>query len=258
MLREFPAFLCGPLALADLFQIPLVTAIALAISWRRRWPRAWVAVSAAAACWAGWILIVGLFVPFSPSSYLLITAGVVVDPWGKWDPAANHVRVMVIGVASILVGAWGVPTFVAWGISRLARRPARPAAAVRPSWRNPAILLLALIAAQGLLLGIAQYVRATSTTPVGMFRAETGYCSGALALIVPIVGAAVATAYRAVRYGIQQPTTPAPARPWWRGTAARVVLVGLVLGFAVRSGFSFRTTCGRTPPPAVRTELNGR
>jgi hypothetical protein len=118
-----------------------------------------------------------------------------------------------------------------------------------------------VITTQGLLLGIAGYVRDTIESPGGMFIGpEAIYCSAALAFVVPVVGAAIATGYTAIRYRLRNghSTAAAAARPSWRNAAVRALFVGLALGFAIRGALSYGTTCGRHPPSAARIELNGR
>jgi hypothetical protein len=135
------------MAFTDLFEVPLIIAIVYSVKLSRRWGRAWKGVGIAFACYSAWVALTAVLVPFSPSCYVVMTLGTLLDPVDPMWKSTSMVRVWACGIAGTVLLFWATPTSVAW----LLRRRGGRAIAVTPqpgSWITPAVAGLLLLAAQ--------------------------------------------------------------------------------------------------------------
>jgi hypothetical protein len=144
----------GTMAFTDLFQVPLIIAIVYSVKLSRRWRRAWKGIGVAFAAYSGWVVLTALLVAFSPSGYVVLTLGTLLDPVDPmWKPTSTA-RVWGCGIAGTLLVFWAAPTGVAWLLRRRGEHAslARPAP---PTWSTPAVAGLALLAVQQFLFAYA-------------------------------------------------------------------------------------------------------
>jgi hypothetical protein len=102
------------LAFAGLFQVHLWLAIGLGALLVRRWRKKWAAIGVATAFYASATSALS-FVPFSPSAYLVLALSMLVD---RWSGAPSTSRVFVVGIGSLFVVVFGIPTGAAWLLRR--------------------------------------------------------------------------------------------------------------------------------------------
>jgi hypothetical protein len=113
------------------------------------------------------------------------------------------------------------------------------------------------MAAQGLLVQVAHRFQDSGAFP----PRGTYYCGAALALFVPVAGAALVAVYGVVRHAargsvVTRHVTGA-ALTTWRTRILVPLLVGLALGLAARGYYSFSEACFFTFSPTAPA-LNGR
>jgi hypothetical protein len=108
-------------ALVDLLQVPLVAAVFLSFRLSRRLGRAWKAVAVSFAGYVGWVVLTARVVPYSPSGFVVLLFGMLLDPRRETPPE----RTWLLGAAAAVAVFWAVPVALAW---RLGRRGARPPA----------------------------------------------------------------------------------------------------------------------------------
>ena len=144
----------GTMAFTDAFQVPLVIAVIYSVKLSRRWGRAWKGIGVAFAGYTTWVIVTAFMVGFSPSGYLLITLGTLLDPTEPMWKATSNVRIWSLGIAGTILVFWAVPTGLAWLLRQ--RRPV-PTPPVRPvgPWAPSAIAGLLLLAGQQLLFTYA-------------------------------------------------------------------------------------------------------
>jgi hypothetical protein len=144
----------GTMAFTDAFQVPLIIAVIYAVKLSRRWGRAWKGVGVAFAAYAGWVVLTAFLVGFSPSGYVLLTLGTLLDPVDPMWKSISTTRVWVCGVLGTMLLFWAIPTGAAWLLRRRSERACL--AAPRPrSWVTPLVAGLILLAAQQLLFRYA-------------------------------------------------------------------------------------------------------
>lgn len=110
-------------ALVDLVQIPLFLAVLLSYRLSRRLGRAWKAVAICFAGYLAWIVVTARVVPYSPSGFVVLVFGMLLDPRRDTPPE----RVWALGSSVALLLFWAVPVALAWTFRR------RPAATRRPT-----------------------------------------------------------------------------------------------------------------------------
>jgi uncharacterized oligopeptide transporter (OPT) family protein len=124
-------YLLMALVVLDGVQVPLVLAIFASFRLSRRFGSAWKGVGVASGAYVAWVVLFGLSVGYSVSTFLLIALGSVIDPavslWhvNSSDPRPAW-RAMGSGVVAIVAILWVLPTGIAW----LLRRKSLPAKAV--------------------------------------------------------------------------------------------------------------------------------
>ncbi len=195
----------GTMAFTDLFQVPLVLAIVYSIVLSRRWGRAWKGIGVASAGYAMWVVATAFLVGFSPSGYLLLTLGTLLDSVEPMWKATSSSRIWAIGVVATFLLFWMLPTGVAWLLRR--RQSSAPRARSAP-WTTLGIAGLLLLAGQQLLLAYARRGdgRMPAMMPGDPLQVRDSMLSGiALALTLPIAILFVT----AVARWLQRATRPA-------------------------------------------------
>ncbi len=142
------------MAFTDLFQVPLVLAIVYSVVLARRWGRAWKGIGVASAGYTMWVVATALLVGFSPSGYLLLTLGTLLDPFEPMWKATSSSRIWAIGVVATVFLFWMLPTGVAWLLRR--KQPSAPRAPRSTPWTTLGIAGVLLLVGQQLLLAYAR------------------------------------------------------------------------------------------------------
>lgn len=105
------------------YRIPLFLAVLLSYRLSRRLGRTWKAVAICFAGYLAWIVVTARVVPYSPSGFVVLVFGMLLDPRRDTPPE----RVWALGSGIALLLFWAVPVALAWTFRR------RPAAARRPA-----------------------------------------------------------------------------------------------------------------------------
>lgn len=194
------------MAFTDLFQVPLILAVVYSVVLSRRWGRAWKGIGVASAGYAMWVVVTAYLVGFSPSGYLLLTLGTLLDPIEPMWKATSSSRVWAIGVVASPFLFWMLPTGVAWLLRR--KRPSVPRAPRSTSFTTLGIAGLLLLVGQQLLFAYGRRVNGQlwATRPGDPLRSREAMLFGiALALTLPIAILLVTAAAR----WLQRVTRPA-------------------------------------------------
>ncbi len=197
------------MAFTDLFQVPLVFAIVYSVKLSRRWGRAWKGIAVAFGGYTAWVVFTAFVVAFSPSMYLVVTLGTLLDPFEPMWKTSSTLRVWAIGAPAAVVFLWALPTGVAWLVRRREPRPPRVATSP-PSWKAPAVAGVLLLCAQLVLFTRANQLRAEwlEGSPREPFGDGSSWWFGpALALTIPAIWLLAVAAFR----WIKQPRSHAPA-----------------------------------------------
>ncbi len=141
------------MAFTDLFQVPLIIAIVCSVVLSRRWRRAWKGIGVALGGYALWVAATALLVGFSPSGYLVLTLGTLLDPFEPMWKATSTTRVWAIGLGGTVLLLWAIPTGLAWLLRR--KGPVVPVSDRPRPWTTPALVGLLLLVGQQLLLTYA-------------------------------------------------------------------------------------------------------
>lgn len=200
------------MAFTDLFQVPLVFAIVYSVKLSRRWGRAWKGIAVAFGGYTAWVVFTALFVAFSPSGYLVLTLGTLLDPFEPTWKTSSTLRVWAIGVPAAAVLLWALPTGVAWVARRREPRLARVATSPL-SWKTPAVAGVLLVCAQLIMFTRAHQLRAEwlATSPREPFGDGSSWYGPAAAMAIPTIWLLAVAAFRWIR---QRPShAPAGGRP---------------------------------------------
>lgn len=108
-------------ALVDLLQIPLVAAVFLTFRLSRPLGRAWKAAALCFGGYAAWVVVTARLVPYSPSGFVVLLFGMVLDPRRETPPE----RTWALGAGVAVVLFWVVPVALAWHFGRARPAPGR-------------------------------------------------------------------------------------------------------------------------------------
>lgn len=114
-------------ALVDLLQVPLVAAVFLSFRLSRRLGRAWKAVAVSFAGYVGWVVLTARVVPYSPSGFVVLLFGMLLDPRRETPPE----RTWLLGAAAAVAVFWAFPVALAWRLGRTGAAALRRARASR-------------------------------------------------------------------------------------------------------------------------------
>lgn len=107
-------------ALVDLLQVPLVGAIFLSFRLARRLGALWRSVALCFGGYAAWVVLTARIVPYSPSGFVVLLLGLLLDPRRETPPE----RTWALGATIAVLLFWALPVALAWRFGR-ARRTAR-------------------------------------------------------------------------------------------------------------------------------------
>lgn len=133
----------GTMAFTDAFQVPLILAVVYSVKLSRRWGRAWKGIAVAFAGYTAWVVLTAFLVGFSPSGYVVLTLGTLLDPVDPMWKSTSTTRVWACGVVGTVLLFWAIPTGTAWVLRRKGQH-ARAAAPRPHSWIPPLVAGLIL------------------------------------------------------------------------------------------------------------------
>ncbi len=131
------------------------------------------------------MIVTALLVGFSPSGYLVVTIGTLLDPVESMWKATSGPRIWGSGVVGTVLLFWAAPTGLAWLLRQ--RRPASPAVTPSRPWTTPAVAGLLLLAVQQVLLTYARRLHGEWQQGSGEPFGSSIPSGIALALALPIL-----------------------------------------------------------------------